>query len=387
MSVSYWQDTVGLATSPEADVTIIGGGLSGLSTAYWLSKKDPSLKIIVVEKGLIGNGASGRNAGFITCGSTDHFSNMTSSYGEDKAEEIWKFTEHNHNLMVEEFGLEKLHEQCEYRRLGSWTLASSKHEAKVIKKSIAPLKKRGVNVEWKDAIFEGTEGFYGGAHYKDDGEIHPVKYLWHLAISTGRNVQIMENSEVFGIWDSDGSLVVRTAKKKIFTEAVILCTNAWSSQLFPWFEDKIVPTRGQIIVTEPVESFLQPSYCSFVLDYFRQLEDGRVLIGGFRNSDVEKEVGFSDEINPVIHEKLQGFLNKHFPTLRGKRIDYRWSGVMGFSKDGYPMMGSLPEDPRIFYSGGFTGTGLGYTFAMGELMSKLVLDGKDPGIFSGRRFN
>ncbi len=234
MSVSYWQDTVGLATSPEVDVTIIGGGLSGLSTAYWLSKKDPALKIIVLEKGLVGNGASGRNAGFITCGSTDHFSNMTSSYGKDKAEEIWKFTEYNHNLMVEEFGLEKLNEKCEYRRLGSWTLASSKHEAKVIKKSIAPLKKQGVDVEWKDTIFKGSEGFYGGAHYKDDGEIHPVKYLWHLAISTGRNVQIMENSEVFGIDDVDGSLVVRTAKKRVFTEAVILCTNAWSSQLFPW---------------------------------------------------------------------------------------------------------------------------------------------------------
>ena len=166
----------------------------------------------------------------------------------------------------------------------------------------------------------------------------------------------------------------------------MLCTNAWSGQLFPWFQDKVTPMRGQIIVTEPVEAFLQPSYCSFVLDYFRQLVDGRVLIGGFRNADVEKEVGYSDEINPIIDEKLEGFLHEHFPVLRDKRIDYRWSGVMGFAADGYPLVGALDEDPRIFYNVGFTAHGLGFTFATGELTARLMLEGQDPGIFSGRRF-
>ena len=101
---------------------------------------------------------------------------------------------------------------------------------------------------------------------------------------------------------------------------------------------------------------------------------------------MEKEVGFSDEINPIIHEKLEGFLHDHFPALRGKRIDYRWSGVMGFAADGYPLVGALPEDSRIFYNVGFTGHGLGFTFATGELVANLILEGKDPGIFSGRRF-
>jgi glycine/D-amino acid oxidase-like deaminating enzyme len=386
MSVSYWQDTVGLTLDLDADVTIIGGGLAGLSTAYWLSKKDPNLSIIVVEKGQLGHGASGRNAGFITCGSTEHFSRMTAAYGEGKAEEIWKFTEYNHNLMREEFGVEKLEELCEYRNLGSWTLAATEHEIEVTKATVAALQEKGVNVEWKDEAYPGTEGFHGGAFYADDGEIHPAKYLWHLGLRTGDAVSIMENAEVFGIDEEEGSLVVRTNKKRIKTEAIVVCTNAWSGQLFPWFQDKIAPTRGQIIVTEPVDHFLQPSYCSFVLDYFRQLVDGRVLIGGFRNADVEREVGFSDEVNPIIHEKLEGFLNDHFPALRGKRIDYRWSGVMGFAADGYPLVGSLPEDPRIFYNVGFTAHGLGFTFATGELTADLILAGQDPGIFSGRRF-
>ncbi len=386
MSVSYWQDTVGLTLDLDADITIVGGGLAGLSTAYWLSKLDPSLTIIVLEKGKLGHGASGRNAGFITCGSTEHFSRMTSAYGQSKAEEIWKFTEYNHQLMLEEFGKEPLTAECEYRNLGSWTLAATDHEVEVIGETVNALSNRGVNVEWRDTVFEGTEGFFGGAFYKDDGEIHPTKYLWKLALQTGTGVDVMENAEVFDVDSSGEDIVIRTNKKRIRTQAVVLCTNAWADQLFPWFKDKVVPTRGQIVVTEPVASFLQPSYCSFVLDYFRQLVDGRVLIGGFRNADVEKEVGYSDEINPVINEKLEDFLHKHFPILRDKRIDYRWSGVMGFAADGYPMVGALDEDPRIFYNVGFTAHGLGFTFATGELTAKLMLEGQDPGIFSGRRF-
>ncbi len=382
MSVSYWQDTAQARAKTTVDIVIIGAGLAGLSTAYWIRKLEPTWNIAVVDKGSVGSGASGRNAGFITCGSTEHFSDMIDQYGESKAEEVWKFSEYNHNLMIEEFGKKHLEEKCEYRRLGSWTLAASEHEIEVIKSTVEALGNKGANVEWRDRVFEGAEGFHGGAYYKDDGEIHPMKYLNLLRDKT----PIFENQEVFEIDTSGDLVIVKTNILDFQTNAVVVCTNAWSDQLFSWFKDKISPMRGQIIVTEPVAQFLQPSYCSFVLDYFRQLVDGRVLIGGFRNADIEKEVGYSDEINPSIHEKLEGFLNEHFPTLRGKRIDYRWSGVMGFSKDGYPMTGSLPEDPRIFYSGGFTGTGLGYTFAMGRLTAKLMIEGQDPGIFSGRRF-
>lgn len=390
MSVSYWQDTVGIKTSQEVDIVIIGAGLAGLSTAYWIKKLDPSLRVVVVDKGKLGQGASGRNAGFITCGSTEHFSRMSSAYGENKAEKIWKFTEYNHTLMLEEFGEELLYDRCEYRKLGSWTLASTEHEVDVIAATILNLQARGVNTHWfsKASVEKHlkAEGFFGGAHYADDGEIHPLKYLWFLASRIPNPFSVRENHEVFNIDSYRDKIVINTNTRKFYTDAVVLCTNAWSGQLFPWFQDKIVPTRGQIIVTEPVEKFLEPCYCSFVLDYFRQLPDGRVLIGGFRNADVEKEVGFSDEINPVINEKLEDFLNEHFPILRGKRIDYRWSGVMGFAADGYPMVGSLDEDPRIFYNAGFTAHGLGFTFATGELTARLILEGKDPGIFSGRRF-
>jgi hypothetical protein len=394
MSVSYWQDTPETRRRISCDVLIVGAGVAGISTSYWLAKLDPSLRIIIIDKGILGSGASGRNGGFITCGSTEHFSRMTSAYGEDKAEEIWKFTEYNHRLMLEEIGKEKLEEHCEYRNRGSWTLAATEHEIEVIGNTVEKLQSKGVNVEWYNEHFVRDtlryEGFHGGAFYKRDGEIHPMKYLYYLyhhsELAKPRPLA-MGNLEVHGI-DYQGDLVeVSATNMKIQANGVVLCTNAWSSQISPWFKDKITPMRGQVITTEPVEAFLEPAYCSFVLDYFRQLVDGRILIGGFRNADAEREVGYSDEINSVIDEKLEGFLNEHFPVLRGKRIDYRWSGVMGFASDGYPMVGSLPSDPQIFYNAGFTAHGLGFAFATGELTARLILEGQDPGIFSGRRFN
>ncbi len=390
MSVSYWEHTLNPSIKTiDSDIVIIGAGLAGMSTAYWLRKLDRDIAITVIDKGEVGSGASGRNAGMITCGSTDHFANMSSGYGQSKAEEIWKFTEYNHRLMLEEFGQENLTRFCEYRNLGSWTLAATEHEIKVIRDTAALLKDIGVGVEWYDESYVSNrfscEGFYGGAFYKDDGEIHPLKYLQWLKKGVFA-LNVFPHQEVYGFDTSGENILVKTNDYVFKTSAVVLCTNGWSEQLFPWFKDKVFPTRGQIILTEPVEQFLEPCYCSFVLDYFRQLVDGSVLVGGFRNVDVEKEVGFSDEVNPIINERLEEFLNNHFPLLRGKRIDHRWSGVMGFAADGYPLVGSLTEDPRIYYNVGFTGHGLGFTFATGELTAKLMLEGKDPGIFSGRRF-
>ena len=247
MSVSYWQKDL----SPghlQADVVIVGAGLSGISNAYWLSKLDPSLKIIVVEQGAVGSGASGRNAGFITCGSTDHFSNMTSSYGEEKATEIWKFTEDNHKLLVKELGFNTLSQECEYIQQGSWTLASSEHEAEIIQKATLKLREKNVEVYWGDQHvvenrFRNNDlsstcitGFYGGSHYMDDAEVNPLKLISAIQNKMSSTVKVLTYEEVHDITEYRDRLQVNTRKLLIETDAVVLATNAWSNQLFSYFE-------------------------------------------------------------------------------------------------------------------------------------------------------
>src|SRR3989344_834363 len=101
MSVSYWNDQ-SEGQKLYFDIAIIGGGITGLSCAYWLHKEDPNLKIALIEKYELGSGATGRNAGFITCGSVEHFNRLVSNHGLSLALEIWRFSEKNLELLKQE---------------------------------------------------------------------------------------------------------------------------------------------------------------------------------------------------------------------------------------------------------------------------------------------
>src|ERR1017187_1649144 len=101
MSTSFWLDRTNKAEKKTFDAIVVGAGISGMSAAYWLKKEDPSLNVAVIEKGRLGYGATGRNAGFITCGSVEHFNRLISKHGLDEALEIWRFAEKNLHLLEE----------------------------------------------------------------------------------------------------------------------------------------------------------------------------------------------------------------------------------------------------------------------------------------------
>ena len=135
MSTSYWLDrTVGQKKSHETktvDILIVGAGIAGLSTAYWLKKEDPSLRVAIVEKCRVGFGASGRNAGFITCGSVEHFNRLHHKYGEKLASEIWQFSEKNLELLQEHI-IQDQKETIQFEQKGTFSLASSVPELSLI---------------------------------------------------------------------------------------------------------------------------------------------------------------------------------------------------------------------------------------------------------------
>src|SRR5687768_12146823 len=132
MSISYWLDH-SQSQKLTKDVVIIGGGLAGLSTAYWLQKEDPSLKILLIEKNRIGFGASGRNAGFITCGSVEHFNRMVEKHGREEANAIWKFSEKNLQLLKEHI-IAGHEQEIFFEEKGSFSLASTESEFQELKK-------------------------------------------------------------------------------------------------------------------------------------------------------------------------------------------------------------------------------------------------------------
>lgn len=394
MSVSIWQDKVsqGSHEKIQTDVTIIGGGIAGLSAAYWILKENEGLKVTLVEKGEIGDGATGRNAGFVTCGSVEHFNRLVEKHGAEEASAIWQFSEENLRLLEQEIIQDK-GEDLMFEKKGSFSLASTAPEFAELKKSAALMQELDINVEILEQphIQErlGAHEFVGGIKYVNDASVHPMRLLNAIKeeLLKDQHFTLLENHEVFQIETVGDEKLVKTKKAYLHSSIVVLATNGYSPLIDPYFKDKIFPTRGQILATEAVPRFMEgPCYANFVLDYFRQLPTGEMVIGGFRQLQKDAEIGYSDETSELIQKALEEFLRKHIPNVREAQITHRWTGIMGFSVDGQPMVGALPTDSQTFFLGGFTAHGLGLAFHCGKCLSDSLFGREIPSFISAKRF-
>ena len=389
MSVSYWNDQ-SKGQNLTVDIAVIGGGIAGLSCAYWLQKEDPNLRIAIIEKYEIGAGATGRNAGFITCGSVEHFNRLVGKHGQAEAHEIWRFSERNLELLQQEIIQDKGADFL-YEQKGSFSLASTETEFNELKESTNIMRGMKINVEelgQKDIESRlGAAKFVGGIKYCDDASVHPMLLLRGIRKKLGPNVFLLEQHEVHDIQSNGENKIVRTNRSSVEASMVVLATNGYTPLLHNYFSTKVFPTRAQILATEPVPRFMEgPCYANFVLDYFRQLPTGEMIIGGFRQLQKDAEKGYSDETSDVIQTALEKFLYEHIPAVRTAKITHRWSGIMGFSVDGQPLVGSLPEDPQILFSCGFTGHGLGLAFHSAKVLTDCIFGRNIPKFISAKRF-
>ncbi len=390
MSTSFWLDRSFKSDVKNFDVVIVGAGISGLSTAFWLEKEDPGLKIALVERGRLAYGASGRNAGFITCGSVEHFNRLIAKHGLEEATEIWKFSETNLKLL-EEHVIQNNPEPLQFEKKGCFSLAAVEPEYNELKNVAEIMGKLKIPVqiysgkEVEKAV--GTHDFVGGIKYLDDASVHPVRMLERM-YSLLKNTTLIDGTEVFGYEaKGDGTRIVKTDAGLIETSMVVFALNGYSAQIHPYFADKIYPTRGQCLMFEKVPRFMEgPCYANFYLDYFRQTPSGELLIGGFRQLEKATEIGYSDHTTDVIQNALHDFVRKHLPQFEGKKVSHRWSGIMGFSKDGQPMVGSLPDDNQVFFIGGYTGHGIGLAFNTGKSLVDMIFGRDVPSWLSARRF-
>ncbi len=395
MSTSFWLDRSLLPEAPDCgkqiktyDVVIVGAGIAGLSAAFWLKKEDPSLKVAIVEKNRVSFGASGRNAGFITCGSVEHFNRLQHKYGEKQAAEIWRFSETNLELLKEHIVQDQA-EEIHFEQNGTFSLASTAPEISELREAAQLMTSLNIDVEElnQEQVEKrvGVRGFCGGIKYLNDATVNPVRLINLLRKKV--DVDLFEGTEVFAVEQKNDVRHVKTDRFTFEASMVISCLNGYSASLFPYFKDKIFPTRGQILVTEAVPRFMEGAcYANFYLDYFRQLYTGEMLIGGFRQLEKSTEVGYSDHTTEMIQENLEAFIQEHMPVLRGKKVTHRWGGVMGFSVDGQPLVGSLPDDPQMMFHGGFTGHGLGLAFHTAKCVIDAMFGRNIPSFVSAKRF-
>lgn len=390
MSTSHWLDRSPAISKKTYDAVIVGAGISGLSTAYWLKREDPSLKVAIVEKSRLAFGASGRNAGFVTCGSVEHFNRMINKHGMERATEIWRFAQENLRLLKEHI-IGDSGSEIGFEQRGAYSLAAQENEYEELKTCAGIMNKLGIRTEiFTSSEIErqvGARNFVGGIKYLDDASVNPVALVRRLAERAA--VDLYEGTEAIGIVEvAGGNRVLRTDGGDFEAPMILLNLNGYSAQVHPWFADKIFPTRGQCLMMEAVPRFMDaPCYANFYLDYFRQLPTGELLIGGFRQIEKETEVGISDHITEPIQKALREFVITHLPQFKDARITHRWSGVMGFARDGEPMVGSLPDDPQVFFAGGYTAHGIGLSFHTTKCLVDAVFGREVPQWLSARRLS
>ncbi len=386
VSYSYWQSATDKKII-QSDFLIIGGGIAGFSTAFWLEKKYPQATIAIVERHKVGSGASGRNAGFVTCGSAEHFAKLYKDFGPIKALEIWRFSEVNRELLKDEI-IKGNSEKVLFQTTGSCTVAPSDEDFIRYGSLVNTMTKLGIDV---DLVDEATiksayavKGFKGGIEYKHDGVVHPMMLLREIQSQLKRTL-VVENQEVIG-FDENTSIQVVTQDFKFQTNKVVLTLNGYIGLLWPEWESIVRPQRGQIVVTEPLPLRVKgPCYLTKHLCYFRQMISGELLIGGFRNFDLDNENTFFDRVSEKIQSELIDFTKTFFDFTSSIKIKNQWSGTMGFTSDGQMIIGEVPLKKNFYLMAGCSGHGMGLSFHAAKVLVEAIEGGKVAGHLSINR--
>jgi sarcosine oxidase subunit beta len=350
-----------------ADVVIIGGGVVGLSIAYYLALKKAG-KIVLFEKGQLGEGSTSRCVGGIRTQFSTEI-NIRFSLESLKTFEHFK----------EEFGIDP-----EFRRIGYLFLGTSEYEIEVFRENIKLQKKFRIPVEFLNSDEIGsrwpylrTEDVLGGTFCAWDGYAGPNEIL--LGFASGakrRGVRIHEGMEVIGISLAEGKIrSVKTKNEEIFTPVVVNAGGPYAASIGGMMGVKIPvkPLRRQIFVTTPFHLTDHPIPLTIDFHtgwYFRQEGDGLLLSGPL---DPEPSFNLNTEYEAMAEASENAMFR--IPVLEKACIARGWAGLYEISPDHHAILGRVPGVEGFILANGFSGHGFQHSPAVGKVISELIVDG------------
>ncbi len=355
---SYWLDE---PRSPlpqrrlegAADVAVIGGGITGCACAHVLA--EAGLRVRLYEARKIAGGASGRNGGFALRGGAAAYDVARAAIGRDEARRLWRQTEQ---------ALDRLEQLAgdALRRVGSLRLAADAEERQELEAELRALREDGFAAEWVDELEPPLQGRFAGAIlHPGDAVLHPARVVRRLALRAAEaGADIREHARVASVAATGA-------------ERIVVATDGYPSGLLGPLEGLIIPTRGQMLATEPLPElrFERPHYGRHGFDYWHQRPDGALLVGGFRDAELTSEFTDVEETTPRIQRALERFAAE----LAGRplRVTHRWAGIFGLVADLLPVVGPVPGDERVWVAGGYSGHGNVLGFLCGELVARALL--------------
>ncbi len=317
------------------DFTIVGSGITGLTTAIFIKRKRPKARVVVLERGILPSGASTKNAGFACFGSPSEIIDDLKTMPES---EVFELVENRYRGLQ---GLRTLlsDKQTGYEASGSFEIFTEE-EKSLYEESIEklPLLNRHLrNVVGENPFAEADSKI---KEFRFAGVSHLIANVCEGMIDTGlmmknlirlaRNegVEIFNGIDVRSLDYSDAQPILETNIGTIKTGYVVVATNGFASKLIP--DLALKPARAQVLITEPIPN-LKPFGCFHQnrgYNYFRSI-DNRILLGGGRNLDREMETTEIMETTPKLQEYLEDLLKRVILPNKDFKIDKRWSGIMG----------------------------------------------------------
>ncbi len=379
MTVSIWQAD-GNQPVRDVDFLIIGAGLVGCSAAYFAGQA--GREVVITEMRDIALGASSRNAGFMITGLDTYYHQAIEEYGIEVVREMWGLsrTTHGHLRHFARQG------DVQMDNCGSMLLAESAEEAHELEKAARALEADGIHIhyEQKDPL---GRGYHAVIEQPQDAAVQPYQMVQAIFKQSG--AELIANNEMYQITqDTPDYVTVKTRQFIFHARNVLLCTNAYSPLIDPYFVGKVIPTRAQCIATAPLKNGPVMNTCGYSdygYMYYRMTFDGRLLIGGGRKQNKPLENDTTDDrITDPVQRVLENYLHERFPDVT-EPIERRWAGIMGFSVDGLPLVGTLPDKSRVGFAVGFHGHGLAMGAGTAERAVDLLLNGTHPGAVSAQR--
>lgn len=399
---SFWLETSGddltprppLDGSTTVDVAILGAGMTGLWTAWYLARREPGLRIVVVEREIAGFGASGRNGAWCAPDLNISMDRLARLHGEDAARRMQQATYDAVDEVARataEAGVD-----AGYHKGGSIILSRGPQGEPSLEDALREYQRFGFGdryrlidrseLEQRIRVAGATRALVSDAA----AVVHPGRLTRGLARAVERlGVRIVEGTEVtaFRPRDADGQATLVTERGEVRAPVVVLAGEAWLSQL-PGLRRQLIPIYSLIVLTEPVDdaTWAQIGWAGrevvastrLSVDYLSRTEDGRILFGGrgapYRfGSPVRPEF---DHHGPT-HERLRRFVREWFPALRDVGFSHAWGGPLGMPRDWHPTVAFDPGT-GIATARGYIGHGVSTTNLTGRVLAELISGGDGP---------
>ncbi len=374
MNLSYWEIKSWLTN---VDFTIVGSGIVGLNCAIQLKNRFPEAKILILEKGVLPQGASTKNAGFACFGSLSELIEDLKTHSETEVFNLVKQRVKGLRLLRQTLGDDNI----DYQEFGGYELFTKADEALYEeclqqRDAINQLLKPIFNAD----VFSLKEGGFGFQNIKPkqgfnkfEGQIDTGKMMDSIInMALQKGIKILNATTVDSFSEDTDSVKVKTNRFEFSTSKLLIATNGFTSKLLDKnlnLDYRVKPARAQVLITEPIKDLkikgtfhLEKGYY-----YFRNI-DNRILFGGGRNLDFKTEETTKLVQTELVKNKLEELLKTIILPKQDIKVDHYWSGIMGVGSQKKPIVKQLSNN--VFCGVRLGGMGV----AIGSLVGKELAD-------------